>query len=152
MNEHMFPLLSNMPTSAAFIVAVLLFHLLFTILGLGATLILIPARLSRYALIFAPPMGLCVVSWLGWQSLRLGFAGTNSSAAIISAVACSLLMVPVLRVKSRLHISDVSNREVLVVFCIVLCGAIALSIPAIAEPHLTTVSAGNNDFASYALT
>jgi lipoprotein signal peptidase len=148
----MFPLLPKLPTPAAFTLALLLFHLLFTVLGLGATLILIPARLSRYVLIFAPLIGLCVVSWLGWQSLWLGFAGTNASAAIISIIACSLLLVPLFRMKSRVAIPDSFNREMLIALGIALCGAVALSIPAIVEPHLTTVSAGNNDVASYALT
>ena len=146
----MIPLLSRLATPAAFTAALLSFHLLFTVLGLGATLILIPARLSRYALIFAPVVGACVVSWLGWQSLWLGFAGTNASSPIICVLCCSLLIVPVVRSRT-IAVQALVNREVLLAFGIACCGALALSIPAMAEPNLTTISAGNHDVASYAL-
>jgi hypothetical protein len=94
---------------------------------------------------------MCVVSWLGWESLRLDAAGTDVSAPIIAAIACSLLVVSVLRRESAVRVSDLVGREVLAAFGIALCGTLAMSIPAMAEPHLTTISEGNNDVALYAL-
>jgi hypothetical protein len=145
----MLPLLAKLPTPAAFVLALVLFHLLFTVLGLGATLILIPARLSKYVLVFAPLIGASIVSWLGWYSVSLGFPGTNTTATPICLVCCSLLLVRIFR--ARKLEEPIFNKEVLIASAIALCGALALSIPAMSEPGLTTVSAGNNDFASYAL-
>lgn len=144
-------LLSQLPTPAAFIIALLLFHLLFTVLGMGAALLLAPPRLSRYVLVFAPLVGTCVVSWLGWQSLWVVRSGTNATAPILSLVACLPLAFSLGRAKTRPRLSDLLDREVLIASGIAMCGALALSIPAMVGPHLTTVSGGNNDFASYGL-
>lgn len=145
----MLPVLSRLPTPAAFTITLLLFHFLFTILGLGATLLVIPVRLFKYVLIFAPVIGLILVSWLGWHSVWRGSPGTETTAALICLICCSLLFVQIFR--GRVFGGSLFDMEVLVAFAIALCGTLALSLPAMGEPNLTTISAGNNDPASYAL-
>ena len=146
------PLFSRIPTAVAFGAALVMFHLLFTGLGLGATLILLPRRLSRYVLIFAPVAGFSLTSWLGWQMLWFGAAGTNSSAPIIAVVASAVLVIALVTRSGRAIAANALSRDVLASFAIAACGVLALSVPAVVEPHLTTVSGGNADVASYALT
>ena len=142
-------MLSSLPTPVSYVLCLLLFQGLFTVLGLGATLALIPARLQRCTLVFAPVVGLCLLSWFGWESMSFGLPGTNTTAPWFCLAACVVLLVPIVR--GRVPWSTLFNAEFLIALAVAFCGTLVLSYPAMAEPNLTAISGGNHDIASYAL-
>lgn len=119
--------------------------------GIGLTLLTVPEQLTKFTLILSPFVGYSLLTFVGWLLYQAGTDGTTSYCRIVLLVPTILIVVSVaLRIQDDLR--SLINHEVLCAFLVATLCYIALSVLSFRDvEQLTSVSAGNNDVAEYAL-
>jgi hypothetical protein len=120
------------------------------VLGLGFTMLILPESARRYSLIIAPWVGYCYVNLPCWYIFYYG-GQINRHAGKLILVPPVLCLLWELYRKRRTKLGrDLLYPPTLGVLAIAAGGFVVLSIPAFwPSGHLTTISLGNNDIATY---
>ncbi|HVE81692.1 MAG TPA: hypothetical protein VND93_02545 [Myxococcales bacterium] len=137
----------RMSTLPAFALCFLAYHLLAVVMGLGAALLLLPGELKRDSLAFAPVLGFCVLVALGWRFMFLGPPGTDRYWPWLLLIGAGLTAAGC--VARRRELRRLLGRDLLCLSASAAIGAAFLAAPMARQPHLTVLSAFNNDPANY---
>ncbi|HEY8208312.1 MAG TPA: hypothetical protein VIG99_12570 [Myxococcaceae bacterium] len=137
----------RMPTGPAFAICFLAFHVMLSGMGYGAALLLLPRALARDALAFAPLLGFCVLAFGGWHFMFLGLPGTNAYWPWLLLIGAALTVTGCVLRRERLR--ETLDRDVAWLALCAAAGAFLLASPMTRQPHLTVISALNNDPAHY---
>jgi hypothetical protein len=129
----------------------LLFAALYGFLGLGVTLLALPAALQRYTLPIAPLAGFSLATLAAWYFAAMGFQGTDAYASPL----CLMGVIPLagaIYLKGWRVTDQVFNRDSGIAAALGLLGFLIAAAPSmIASAGLTAISLGNADIAFYAI-
>ena len=129
----------------------LLFAALYRFLGVGVTLLVLPAPLKRYTLPIAPLAGFSLATLAAWYFAAMGFAGTDAYASRL----CLLALVPLgtaIYLNGRRTGDQLLNRDSGLAAALGLLGFLTAATPSmIGRTGLTAISLGNADIALYAI-
>jgi hypothetical protein len=124
---------------------------LYGLLGLGATLLILPAPLRRYALPVAPLVGFSLATLAAWYFAAMGARGTDSYAWRLCLLALVPLAIAIYR-KGRSISDELLHRDPAMAAALGLLGFLIAAAPSmISRPGLTAISLGNADIAFYAI-
>lgn len=118
--------------------------------GLGFTILVLPESLRRYTLILAPWVGYCYIGLACWPFFYYERQIDRQTAGIILIPPLLCLVIELIRKRRLKLVRTLAHLPTLGALGIAAAGFAVLSIPIWKTGHLTTVSLGNNDIATYA--
>jgi hypothetical protein len=128
-----------------------LFALLYVFLGLGLTLLVLPERLRKYALVLSPLVGFCYLTLAGSMCYGLDLKGTDSYAPFILAPPAALLFYSLAVRRYGWQWIRFTDSDLSVPLVIGSVSFLVISIPMITGPTgVTAMSLTNNDIVLYA--
>jgi hypothetical protein len=121
--------------------------------GLPFSLLVLPASLKKHAVAFAPTIGYCYVTFVGYYFYRFNAPGTNSYAFAVFTVPLILLAGYAMhRRKVRIDKDSLFNSDVLASLLLTLLAFGILSLPflLLLQGKALSLSLGNLDLAELA--
>ena len=129
----------------------LLFAALFGFLGLGVTLLTLPAVLRRYALPIAPLAGFSFATLAAWCFAAMGFRGTDAYAVPLALLAL-IPLAAAIYTTGRRTTDQLLNRDSAIAGALGLLGFLIAAAPSmVGRTGLTAISLGNADIGLYAI-
>ena len=134
-----------------FILYSLLFYALFLFVGLGLTILFCPKEWRKYTVFLSPLIGYCLLTLAGWFFYLLDFKGTDDYYHWILLLSLFFLIAAIIKIWKQRILTKLFSRELIIPALIAIVVFLAVAFPSLRQKEMTTMSLGNNDIASYAL-